>query len=95
MADWLGWMEKFGIGATMGLIVCSFFFFILKWVLEQFKKELEENRKERKEYLDVLAGIKVDISEHNARAREFQSNVQAEHKEMIISLGRINGYKHD
>ena len=91
--EWISWMEKFGIGATMGLIICSFFFFILKWVLEQFKKELEENRKERVEYLTALNGIKQEMSEHNIRAKEFQCNVQAEHKEMITTLGRINGYK--
>ncbi len=91
--EWIGWMERFGIGATMGLIICSFFFFILKWVLEQFKKELEENRKERAEYLTALAGIKQELNDHNIRAKEFQACVQREHNEMIVSLGRINGYK--
>lgn len=86
--DW-SLVERFGVA---GLIAIPFFL-ILKWVLEQAKIELIENRKERIEYLRILAEMKQEIAEHNLRAKEFQTNVQAEHKEMIITLGRINGYK--
>jgi uncharacterized coiled-coil DUF342 family protein len=84
-------LERFGIAGLIGI----FFFLVLKWVLEQFKTELIENRKERKEYLDALSGIKQELSDHNIRAREFQYCVQKEHNQMIQSLGRINGYKAD
>jgi len=87
--DWT-LIEKFGVS----IIIAMFFFLILKWVLEQFKQELIENRKERKEYLQALGEIKIEMQDHNSRAKEFHSNVQAEHKEMIETLGRINGYKH-
>jgi hypothetical protein len=86
--DW-NLLERFGIAGLIGI----FFFLVLKWVLEQFKIELIENRKERKEYLDALAGIKQELNDHNVRAKEFQCAVQKEHNEMIVSLGRINGYK--
>jgi 16S rRNA G527 N7-methylase RsmG len=82
-------IERFGIAGLLSI----FFFLILKWVLEQFKVELVENRKERKEYLEALAKLSQCSEEHNARAKEFQNAVQAEHGEMIRSLGRINGYK--
>ena len=88
--DWT-LIEKFGAS----IIIALFFFLILKWVLEQFKEELKENRKERKEYLQTLAEIRTEMSDHNARAKEFHCSVQAEHKQMIETLGRINGYKHE
>jgi uncharacterized coiled-coil DUF342 family protein len=88
--DWT-LVEKLGAS----IIIAVFFFLILKWVLEQFKTELVENRKERKEYLQTLAEIRTEMSDHNARAKEFHCNVQAEHKQMIETLGRINGYKHE
>lgn len=81
-------LEKFGTAGLTGVL----FFFILKWVLEQFKTELTENRKERKEYLEALAGMKQELAEHNKRANDFHTNVQKEHQEMIKTLGRINGY---
>lgn len=86
--DWT-LVERFGVA---GLIAVPFFL-ILKWILEQFKIELVENRKERKEYLEALGKLTQCSEEHNARAKEFQANVQKEHNEMIKSLGRINGYK--
>jgi hypothetical protein len=91
--DWAQLGKEFGlIGIALGSVL-TMFFFILKWVLAQFKEELTGNRKERSEYICTLNNINANIAEHNARAKEFQTNVQAEHKEMIISLGRINGYK--
>ena len=86
--DW-SLVERFGIAG----LISVFFFLILKWVLEQFKTELIENRKERKEYLEALAKLTQCSEEHNARAKEFQLNVQKEHGEMIATLGRINGYR--
>jgi len=88
--DW-SLVERFGVA---GLIAIPFFL-ILKWVLEQFKLELVESRKERKDYLESLAKLTQCAEEHNARAKEFQANVQKEHREMITSLGRINGYKEE
>lgn len=86
--DWT-LVEKFG----SSIIIALFFFLVLKWVLEQFKQELIENRKERKEYLLILAEMKQEMTDHNGRAKDFHNNVQSEHKQMIECLGRINGYK--
>jgi hypothetical protein len=87
--------QEFGlVGILIGGIL-TMFFFIIKWILQQFQKELDGNRSERKEYLCILDTMKDEIENHNKRASEFQTMVSAEHKEMIIILGRINGYKHD
>ena len=84
--------KDFGIGVGVLLAIAGMFFFLLKWVLEQFKVELTENRKERVEYLKTLSKMEEGISEHNTRSKEFMTNVATEHKEMISALGRINGY---
>jgi len=93
--DWMTACKEYGfMGLVMGAVIAAFFF-LLKWILEQFKVELVGNRQERKEYLEILNSLKSEISEHNARAKEFHTSSIAEHKEMITVLGRINGYKHD
>ena len=71
------------------------FFLIVKWILEQFKSELEGNRRERTEYLTKLDKISDKMEQHDLRAKENHAGSQSEHKEMIITLGRINGYKKD
>ena len=79
------------------LTMCGFGF---KWILEQFKVELEGNRKERTEYLGILHKISMTIDEHDKRADERGRYVREEHKEMLnvaketlVIAGRINGYK--
>jgi len=76
--------------------MCGFGF---KWILEQFKVELEGNRKERTEYLGILNKISTTMDEHDRRADERGAYVRQEHKEMmdvaketLLIAGRINGY---
>lgn len=76
---------------TGGILTMCFFGF--KWILMQFKTELDGNRKERTEYLNILNTMGQDIKDHNEQAKENHIAGRSEHKEMIISLGRINGYK--
>ena len=71
------------------------FFLVMKWILEQFRAELDGNRKERLEYLTKLDKISDKMEQHDVRAKENHIETQAVHKEMIISLSRINGYKKD
>jgi hypothetical protein len=91
--NWITWIEKIGAVAGLALIISSMFFFILKWVLEQFKVELIANRAERIKYLETLHAIRTEIDDHNTRSKEFCASVAAEHKEMILTLGRINGFR--
>lgn len=87
--------KEFGLlGLTLGTIV-ALFGFIVHWITAQLSKELDCNRKERAEYLNTLSEMRIDMRDHNERAKEAHASTQLEHKEMIITLGRINGYKHD
>jgi hypothetical protein len=86
--------REYGLLGVVIFSVVTMFFFLLKWVLAQFKEELVNNRSERKDYLITLGKIREQIDEHNIRAKEFQCAVSLEHKEMILTLGRINGYTH-
>jgi hypothetical protein len=91
--DWTRMAQDYGlIGVVMASFI-TFLGFIIKWILAQFKVELEANRVERTQYLDALHKIREEITDHNIRSKEFCINVTAEHKEMISCLGRINGYK--
>lgn len=98
-------IKEFGLGVALATAIVGLFWFILKWILEQFKYELECARKEREDFnnkssierqrfLDILDKHNNMICEHNIRATEFQNKVTNEHKDMIQVLGRINGYKH-
>jgi hypothetical protein len=98
--DWLKIAQEGGIAVALtvaGIIILTL---IVKWILEQFKVELEGNRRERVQYLDILHKIGAGIDEHNVRSKEFMAGVceehkeqQLEHKEMILILRRINGCK--
>jgi hypothetical protein len=85
--------EQFGLlGLLIGgiLTMCGLGF---KWILEQFKVELEGNRKERLEYLIILHKIDTSIQEHDRRAEERGRFVREEHNKMIDKLEAINGIK--
>lgn len=97
--DWVKICQEFGlVGGSLLLILaaimtmCGFGF---KWILEQFKVELEGNRKERVEYLSILHKMGASIDDHNVRSKDFCISQTSEHKEMAIILGRINGYRSD
>jgi hypothetical protein len=92
----LSWIEKLGM---TGLIFVPFFF-LLKWVLAEVSKILIREHEERKAWSDIIKGFQECINEHTASAKTFHDQVseahkfqREEHKEMIMALGRINGYK--
>ena len=98
--EWLLWLEKFGLPTCFTLVIASFFFFLLKWVLEQSKVELVENRKERGRFLEILDKYAIGIQQHNSRSEVFMDGVNKNQAKMIdtlneitVTLGRINGYK--
>lgn len=93
--DWSRMAQDYGLIGIVMTAFITFLGFIIKWILGQFKIELEANRIERKDYLDALHAIRTEVTEHNIRSKECWMNVNAEHKEMIQTLGRINGYKHE
>ena len=102
--DFINACKEFGLVGGLVLIMmagvltmCGFGF---KWILEQFKVELDGNRKERGEYLTTLGKINDRMDEHNIRAREARDESVKQHEKIIqianetlIIAGRINGYK--
>jgi len=95
--DWLTACKEFGvIGGLLLLIMGAVIGMCIKgwmWILQQFKVELDGNRKERTEYLETLGRMREGIEDHNCRSKEFMNCVAKEHQEMILALGRINGFK--
>jgi hypothetical protein len=85
------------------------FFFLVKWIADEFRVTLCAHREERRIWGELYAAHQKAIVEHNERAKSFQEHVQLEHEkmisnlekaclqhqEMILTLGRINGYKHE
>lgn len=93
--DWGKLCQEAGIAMTLVVAGIVILLLLIKWVLEQFKTELTLNRQERADYLVALNKIGSSVDEHNQRSREFMTNVNAQHNEMITTLARINGYKHE
>lgn len=96
MNEW-AWVKELGIA---GLIFVPFFF-LLRWLLQEVKLILERETAERNLWAAIIRGFQDNISEHTLQAKVFHESVieahrfqREEHKEMIITLGRINGYTH-
>lgn len=96
---------KFSEYGLVGLIIAVLFFIlwkILVWVMAFVKEIQAQQAKERESWLcqlktqsEVLLKISSSIDEHDKRADERGKYVREEHREMIQTLGRINGYKHE
>jgi len=96
---------KFSEYGLVGVIIGILFFIVWKillWVMAWVDKQAIQQAAERdgwlcqlKSHNEVLQKIAASIEEHDKRADERGRFVREEHKEMIQSLGRINGYKKD
>jgi hypothetical protein len=96
---------KFTEYGLVGLVIAVLFFIVWKilvWVMAWVDKQAVQQAAERDGWLcqlkaqsEVLQKISASIDEHDKRADERGRYVREEHKEMISSLGRINGYKHE
>lgn len=90
--------EQLGISA----VIVIPFFFLVKWIADQFKDTLNSHRAERQLWADLFAKHQECIMQHNERSQAFQERVASEHTKMVgnldeisKTLGRINGYTHD
>ena len=88
-------IEQLGVSA----VIVIPFFFLIKWIADEFKVTLAAHRDERKVWADLFAKHQECILQHNERAAAFQERVAAEHSKMVNNLdeitktlGRINGY---
>jgi hypothetical protein len=97
--------SKFSEYGLIGVIIGVLFFILwrmLVWVMAFIKDIMAQQNVERQTWLcalnkhgELLGKISETISEHDRRADERGKFVREEHKEMINSLGRINGYKNN
>ena len=87
--------------AQYGMGVCIFvgFILVLKWVFDINSKVLADVSEERRHNQEIMRGFAENIKENTQAAKDFKQQVddahkyqREEHKEMIVSLGRINGY---
>ena len=95
---------KFSEYGLIGVIIGILFFILwrmLVWVMafvKDIQKQQADERKcwqeQYKVQSETLLKISSSIEEHDRRADERGKFVREEHKEMIQSLGRINGYTH-
>jgi hypothetical protein len=94
---------KFSEYGIVGLVVGALFLIIwrmLIWVMKWVDKQAEAQNLERQTWLKTITALNESINTHNLtsiesrkiseEAHKFQ---RKEHKEMITTLGRINGYK--
>ena len=92
--------SEFGL---IGIIIGTLFFILwrmLVWVMSFIKDITKQQTEERAGWLcrlekisDITNKIADNISEHDKRADERGRYVREEHKQMIETLARINGYK--
>jgi len=76
-------------------VVAIPFFFLIKWIAEEFKKQLERAHEQNKYWSEIINSFQKCITEHTEKADAFHKAVQEEHKQMIETLGRINGWTND
>lgn len=92
--------EQWGIA---GVVIGILFFILwrmLIWVMKWVDKQAEQHQQERREWKatqdknnQTLDRIISSIDRHDEKAEERGKYVREEHKQMIETLGRINGYK--
>jgi hypothetical protein len=77
---------------TIGIVAIPLFF-LIKWIAEEFKEQLKRAHEFNMVATERLNAICTALERHDEKAEERGKHVREEHKEMIVSLGRINGYK--
>ena len=109
---WAKLMEYGLAGVVIGIlfyIIWKMLIWVMAWVdkintQHNSEREVwaENQREERKGYLEVMNTMKQAIELHNQSSIESRKSTEEahrfqreEHKEMIVILGRINGYKDD
>lgn len=106
--DWARFDEYGLIGIVVGVL---FFILwrIIVWTMAFVDKITVQQAKEREAWQLVIEGIKTSMDLHNQQSitahqsiKDGQAYQRAEHEKMInslneitVTLGRINGFKHD
>ena len=92
--------KEVGQGPALAIAIFLAFIFLLKWVLKNNEKNEERMHARELKSWEVSGAHQKAIQDHTAQAKSFHQQVQdahkyqrEEHKEMVVILGRINGYK--
>jgi ABC-type transport system involved in cytochrome bd biosynthesis fused ATPase/permease subunit len=92
--------KEFGLVGLMIGAISTLLFIIVKWTLATTRDILNQAAKEREAFMQCQASWIKAIDDQTAQGRAFHDEVKEahsfqrqEHKEMIVALGRINGYK--
>ena len=67
---------EYGLATGIFLLL----FFIIKWILEEVKKILERESKERTEWAEIIRGFQNVLSEHTSSAKSFHEEVKEAHR---------------
>jgi uncharacterized membrane-anchored protein YhcB (DUF1043 family) len=93
--DWLKMCEQYGLlGVVTGAMI-TLLFLIVKWTLNTTKEILTQSKIDKEAWRETIDRIRTSIDEHDKRAEERGRYVREEHRQMIDTLARINGYKKD
>ena len=100
MDTWFTAFKEYGLVGLIMFAVIALLFFVVKWTLQTTKEIMAQAARERETWQQALGNINDCIKEHTSQAKMFHEQVneahrfqREEHKEMIVTLGRINGYK--
>lgn len=94
--------KEYGLLGLMCGAVITLLFLIVKWTLSTTKEILSQANSERECWRQTIATANQSLQkicdcldDHDKKAEERGKYVREEHRQMIESLGRINGYKHE
>ena len=100
--EWLKTFENYGpVWLVLVLILAAVWKMII-WLMAFIKEDRVQQALEREKWLcrlekldDSIEKTANNIDNHDKRADERGRYVREEHKQMIETLARINGYKKD
>lgn len=88
-------VKEYGFGAVMAVANIVLLYKIVMWTLAAHKDFMASVQKERETWVETINKIQGAIENHDKKAEERGRFVREEHRQMIETLGRINGYKHE
>lgn len=93
-------VAEYGLVGAMVAVVLFILYRMIVWVMAFVKEQAAQHAAERIGWQEVMRGIQWQMKENILLSKAFNDSVneahkhqREEHKEMITTLGRINGYK--
>ena len=93
--------HQFGLVGIMAGAIITILWRMIVWVMAFVKDQNKFHSEERaiwhstiERFNEAQNGIIQSLNRHNEKAEERGRYVREEHKQMIETLSRINGFKH-